>query len=234
MNDDQWLSLGDWWIDELGEDPAYRDEIAPLLLDLLEPRAGARYLDVGCGEGRLMALLRQGGAVVVGCDLNRPLLGLAHLYGPVAKTQLPELGWVRPSSFDGALVGLVLEHIDDEIRFFLGVAHTVRRGGVLALVINHPIWTAPDSSPIEDPSGEMLWRPGRYFDRGYSDEPAGDGTVRFHHRSMADLLNAASQAGWDLERMEERGVSAAQVERYPEYLGQQHIPRLLGVRWKRR
>ena len=103
----------------------------------------------------------------------------------------------------------------------------------MAVVINHPVWTAPMSSPMEDSSGETLWRPGVYFGRGHSDEPAGRKTVRFYHRTMADLLNAASAAGWDLERLEERGISPAQVERYPDYAGQEHIPRLLGTTWRR-
>jgi hypothetical protein len=51
---------------------------------------------------------------------------------------------------------------------------------------------------------------------------------------MADLLNAATDSGWDLQRLEERGISTASVERYPEYAGQEHIPRLLGAKWRRR
>ena len=51
------------------------------------------------------------------------------------------------------------------------------------MVINHPIWTAPGSTPIEEPEGEILWRTGTYFGRGFSDEPAGKGKVRFYHRT---------------------------------------------------
>ncbi len=116
----------------------------------------------------------------------------------MVQTVLPNLGWVRPASFDGAYVGLVLEHVEDEETFFAQVAKAVRPGGVLAMVINHPIWTAPGSTPIEEPEGEILWRTGTYFGRGFSDEPAGKGKVRFYHRTMADLINAASAAGWHL------------------------------------
>jgi hypothetical protein len=101
-------------------------------------------------------------------------------------------------------------------------------------VINHPIWTAPKSSPIEDAAGETLWRPGIYFRRGYSDEPAGKSKVRFYHRTTAQLLNAAAEAGWHLEHLVEKGISAEQVARVPDYAGQEHIPRVLGVRWSKR
>ena len=229
-----WDRIDSWWLEELASDPAYEEEIQPLLLSLLRPEPDSLYLDIGCGDGRLMRPVRAEGSRVVGCDLSQLLLSRAIRYGPVVRCDLPSLKWVKPARFDGAYVGLVLEHLRDERSFFLSTANIVRPGGVLAMVINHPIWTAPKSSPIEDSGGEILWRPGTYFGRGFSREPAGDDKVTFYHRTMADLLNGASAAGWDLQRMEERGLSPQQVERVPEYSGQEHIPRLLGLRWARR
>jgi SAM-dependent methyltransferase len=233
VKSDPWPSLGSWWLEELSSDPAYEEEVYPLLLDLVAPRQGELILDIGCGDGRMMAKLHEVGASVVGCDINRVLLNSARSVGPVVVARLPRLTWARRGLFDKAVVGLVLEHLPDERAFFHEAAGVVTAGGVMAMVINHPVWTAPKSSPMEDSSGETLWRPGGYFGRGYSDETAGKRTVRFYHRAMSDLLNAASEAGWDLERVEERGISEAQVERYPEYAGQEHIPRLLGAKWRR-
>jgi len=229
-----WDLIDSWWLDELAGDPAYEEEVSPLLMTLLEPQPDRLYLDVGCGEGRLMSSVKAEGSRVVGCDLSELLLTQALKNGPVVKCVLPDLRWLRPSSLDGAYVGLVLEHLRDEKAFFRSVAEIVRSGGVLVVVINHPIWTAPKSSPIEDAGGEILWRPGTYFGRGSSKEPAGDNKVTFFHRTMADLLNGASAAGWDLHRMEERGISPEQVRRIPDLEGQEHIPRVLGLRWVRR
>jgi SAM-dependent methyltransferase len=229
-----WDGLGEWWLEQLASDPAYSEEIEPLLLELLQPQAGLTYLDLGCGDGRMMQAVGASGARVIGCDLNSLLLRRARRHGPVAKAVLPGLAWMRAESVDGALVGLVLEHLEGEATFFQEAARVVRPRGALAVVINHPIWTAPESSPIEDAGGEILWRPGQYFGRGHSDEPAGTRKVRFHHRTMADLLNAASVAGWDLRRLEERGISPEQVARFPDYAGQEHIPRVMGLRWTRR
>lgn len=228
-----WHQLGQWWLEELYSDPAYNEEIQPLLLDLLTPQPGGLYLDLGCGQGRLMAALKDAGSRVVGCDINALLLKRARHEGSAVRAALPDLGWIRGSPFDGAFVGLVLEHLPDEREFFTQIARRVRSGGVLALVINHPIWTAPESSPMEDGDGETLWRPGVYFGRGHSDEPAGSDTVRFFHRTLADLFNSAASAGWNLERLEERGVSNAQVARSADLAGQEHIPRILGARWRR-
>lgn len=229
-----WDRIDSWWLEELAGDPAYDEEIEPLLMSLLQPEPDLLYLDVGCGEGRLMRSIKAAGSRVVGCDLSPLLLSRAIHRGPVVRCALPSLKWVKPASFDGAYVGLVLEHLRDEKAFFASAAGAVRAGGVLALVINHPIWTAPKSSPIEDAGGEILWRPGTYFGRGFSREPAGDDKVTFYHRTMADLVNSASIAGWDLQSMEERGLSPEQVKRVPDLDGQEHIPRVLGLRWIRR
>ena len=229
-----WERIDTWWLEELAGDPAYEEEIEPVLMALLQPQPGLLYLDLGCGEGRLMRSVKAVGSRVVGCDLSPLLLSRACRFGPVVRCSLPLLKWIKPSSFDGAYVGLVLEHLRDERSFFASAAAVVRPGGSLALVINHPVWTAPGSSPIEDLGGEVLWRPGRYFGRGFSRESAGSNKVTFYHRTMADLVNSASAAGWDLLRMEERGISPAQIKRVPDYEGQEHIPRLLGLRWTRR
>ncbi|MGH8928877.1 MAG: class I SAM-dependent methyltransferase [Acidimicrobiia bacterium] len=229
-----WDRLDRWWLRELASDPAYGAEIGPWLISLLSPQPHSLYLDLGCGEGRLMHALATKDVRVIGCDLSMLLLRRARQYGPVVRALLPSLAWIKTAGVDGAYIGLVLEHLEDEIEFFRETARVVKPKGVMALVINHPIWTAPESSPIEDAGGEMLWRPGTYFGRGKSVEPAGKQKVTFYHRTMADILNAAADTGWQLERLEERGISAEQIERIPDYAGQEHIPRTLGVRWRRK
>ena len=72
---------------------------------------------------------------------------------------------------------------------------------MLALIMNLSIWTAPGSIPITDTAGEVLRRPVEYFSSGTTDEPAGEGAVTFHHRTISELLNANSDGGWGLQRM---------------------------------
>lgn len=229
-NDRAWDELDSWWVAELSDDPAYAEEVEPLVLSLLEPLPGSTYLDVGCGEGRLMRALAERGVGAVGVDLLQSLLASAP--PPRVRLLLPGLGSLRSESFDGAYISLVIEHLADERTLLAEVARVTRPGGPVALVINHPNFTAPGSAPIQEPD-EILWRPGAYFGRGHSHEPVGGGVVRFYHRTMADLLNSGAAAGLKLDRMMEIGVSDAQVERTPVFDGQRHIPRLLGVRWIR-
>lgn len=219
-----WTNLSEWWQTEVVADPAYEEVVTPLLLDVLQPVADTVYLDLGCGEGRIMAALAATGAIPIGIDATTELARSASRHGPTVVDSLPELNSIRTDSVDGALAVLVLEHLADTAAFFAGAARVVRPGGVLALVLNHPIWTAPGSTPITDEDGEVLWRTGDYFaDRGTSEVRAGDGTLTFHHRTVSELANSAAAAGWALERMIELP--------HHELLDQPGIPRLMACRW---
>lgn len=216
-----WADLGSWWLAEVEEDPAYEGVVTPLLMEVLDPMPGRRYLDVGCGEGRVMRSVEAVGATVEGLDLS---FELAVRAGRAFVGELPTIA-VRDDSYDGVYCVLTFEHVVDHRSFFEQAGRVVKDGGVLALVMNHPVWTAPDATPISDQYGEVLWRPGGYFSAGSTEMPAGDGSVVFHHRSMADLLNAAATAGWSLETMVEQP--------HHEFEDQDGIPRLMAARWRK-
>ena len=224
-----WEDLAEWWIQEVAGDPAYQEEVLPLLLGLLDPQPGLVYLDAGCGDGRVMRAVGETGAKVIGCDVNLDLLHLAQTAGPVVGCRLPGLDWIRPGAFHGCYASLVVEHLADLEFFFMALAASVRTGGPLVLVVNHPLFTAPESGPVVDPTdGEVFWRWGTYLADGLTEEPAGPDRVTFYHRPLASLLNAAAGAGWALQHTVER---AAPGTHDPLLAGQGHIPRLLGLRW---
>jgi len=211
----------EWWLGEVESDPAYEEVVTPLLLDILNAAPGLRYMDVGCGEGRVMRSLSLRGPTVIGFDISQELVGQSESAFVADLVSIP----VRDDSMDGAYCVLALEHVEDHSRFFDEAARAVRPDGALAIVVNHPVWTAPDSTPISDFDGEVLWRPGRYFTGGSSQLSAGDHAVTFYHRTFADLLNAAANSGWILERLIEQP--------HHEYEDQAGIPRLLAARWRR-
>lgn len=225
----EWDDLADWWIDELA-DPAYADDVQPLVDRLIAGTTGPA-LDIGCGDGRLASVLPP---PVIGCDLSQQLLTRARGRGvDVVQCHLPDLDWLRTDSAGVAVACLVLEHIPDAIGFFESVARVVRAGGALVVVANHPAFTSGGAGPVVDQSdGEVLWRWGSYLVDSIAAEPAGEGSVVFHHRSLAALVNAAADAGWSLDHMIEAGASAASIARVPALQGQEHMPRLVGLRWK--
>ncbi len=215
-----WSDLGGWWLEEIAGDPAYETVVTPLLLEILAPESSDVYLDLGCGEGRVMRAVIESGSRVIGLDLNHHL---ARLTTPSLVGRLPTIP-IADSMVDGAYAVLVLEHLADIDELFAETARVVRSGGVMAVVMNHPMWTAPGSMPVTDGEGEPLWRPGAYMDPGSSAVDAADSQVVFHHRSLADLLTLAAGAGWALEHMIER--THQDTVEVPE------VPRLLGCRWR--
>ncbi len=226
--------LAAWWVGEVAGDPAYAEVVVPLALEVLDPRPGARYLDLGCGEGQVMRAVASAGGRVYGCDASPSLAARAASVGPVVVGRLPDLGWAADGSFDGAYAVLVLEHVAEFRETLEAAARVVRPGGVLAVVVNHPAYTAPGSAPVLDPTdGEILWRWGTYLDEGFSDVPAGEGSVRFHHRPMGRLLSAAAASRWCLELIVEEGVADPQAARDALLEAQRHVPRLLAARWVR-
>jgi len=226
--------LAAWWVAEVEGDPAYADQVMPLATNLIDPRDGERWLDLGCGEGQMMRALSGAGVSVMGCDLSPELAGRAAADGPAVIARLPDLDWVKEGTLDGAFAVLVLEHLPEVTSIFEACARVVRPGGGLVVVMNHPAMTAPGSAPVLDPDdGEILWRWGDYFGTGSTTEPAGSGEVVFHHRSLATVLNAAAGFGWTLDRMIEQGVGDGQAEQDPLLGLQRSIPRLLGCRWLR-
>ncbi|MPZ54664.1 MAG: methyltransferase domain-containing protein [Acidimicrobiia bacterium] len=228
-----WVALAGWWRQELAGDPAYTTEITPLVLDLLGDQRARTVLDVGCGEGRVMGKLRQNGVTPIGLELAESLAMLAVAHGPTVVARLPGIPLAN-DSVDAAFSALVLEHLADHEGYFSETARVVAPGGALVVVINHPIWTAPGSTPIRERDGEVTWRPGEYFSKGWSDETAGEGKVRFYHRPMETLLGSAADAGWSLQRLVEKGATAEQIGEEPGLRGQEHFPRLLAVRWEKR
>ncbi len=224
---DEWDALAGVWAIEIERDPVFMTDVLPLVANLVG--STGRWLDLGCGEGRVRRRLEVDS---IGCDISIELLERARRSGPVVRCRLPSLGWLRADAVDGAYAVLVLEHLSDAGRFFAETARVVRPGGSLVVVANHPAFTAEGSGPIVDLSdGEVLWRWGPYFEAGEVTAPLGASEVTMHHRSLGVLLTTAAEAGWSLSIMREMPLSPAAVCAVPGYFGQESLPRLVGLRW---
>lgn len=226
-----WDDISGWWVREVAEDPVYQDDVGPMLDRLLSGTVGP-VVELGCGEGQWLRRLDPH-TRAFGTDASQSLLTRALKTAPVVRGVLPDLGWLRNGAVRTAISLFVLELIGDHDRFFAEAARIVVPGGSLILIFNHPVFTAPDSGPFMDPDLDVFWRWGSYLESGSSDVPAGSSNIVMYHRSTAELLTSAADAGWSLEEMIEAPLGAAAIERERSYAGQEGIPRFFGVKWRR-
>ena len=98
--------------------------------------AGARVLDVGCGEGVFAAELARSGASVVGIDVAEEPLRRARALHPGLELALVdgEGRWpLEDSSFDVVWAGEVIEHVADTAAWLSEIRRVLRSGGTLLL-----------------------------------------------------------------------------------------------------
>ncbi|MEE4542306.1 class I SAM-dependent methyltransferase [Streptomyces sp. V4-01] len=122
--------------------PAYRAAVAELGLG-----DGDRALDVGCGTGRALPLLRDAvgpSGTVVGVDLTPEMLDEAVALGRNAAGSLVEAYGdrlpLREEVFDAVLAAGLVHHLPDPAAGLRELARVTRPGGRLAVF--HPVGRA--------------------------------------------------------------------------------------------
>jgi len=152
------------WYDKWVADPAL-DFVAQSLLQLIGRPTGERILDMGCGQGRIARELADAANAVVGVDLSRELLSIAHaertdsieyIHGDVCTT-----AWWDGVPFDGAISSMALMDIDDLHGALATAAATVRQAGWFAWSIIHPAFAGTGDIRASWPTR------GSYFDEGW-------------------------------------------------------------------
>lgn len=143
----------------LGFEDAFRgsrDEIRARLAEYVPRFAGrSAVLDIGCGRGEFLDLLRTAGVGARGVDVNQAMVETARSRGLDA-VEGDALSFVRglpDASLDGVFSAQVVEHLDPAYLMALleALFHKLQPGGVIALeTINPACWVAFFESYIRD------------------------------------------------------------------------------------
>jgi 2-polyprenyl-3-methyl-5-hydroxy-6-metoxy-1,4-benzoquinol methylase len=140
---------------------------------------GDRVLDLGCGDGRFSAVLRDQGAVPVGADVAQEAVRRARAAHPWLEAHHVAEGTPLPfadQGFDAVWAGEVLEHVVDTVALVAEVRRVLRFGGVL-------IATTPYHGRV---ATAVLALRGRAFEQHF--DPRADHLRFFTPRSLTGLL----------------------------------------------
>jgi trans-aconitate 2-methyltransferase len=99
-------------------------------LEWLEPKAGERILDVGCGTGQLTARIAESGAEVVGLDRALEMLEEARRNFPNIRFEHGDAAsFTFAEPFDAVFSNAVLHWVRDADAVAACVAHVLKPGG---------------------------------------------------------------------------------------------------------
>jgi SAM-dependent methyltransferase len=165
--------------------PRHRLRESLLLKLLLSGRPGPDLLNVGAGQGTFTQALEARGFRITSVEPSERAVELLRLRtrGPVVTASVEALPF-EDGSFDGAVLGEVLEHVEDDLAGLRETARVVRAGGVVAISVPaNPAWFGP------------------------SDEWAG------HHRryTRAALLDLCAGSGLTVERLRPWGFPVSSL-----------------------
>ncbi|MDW8065324.1 MAG: class I SAM-dependent methyltransferase [Anaerolineae bacterium] len=100
-----------------------------------------RVLDVGCGQGEFLELLRERGISGIGIDIDAEMIRICRSKGlNVAQADLFEYLAGHESDFDGVFCSNVIEHMgaDKVLRFFQLVYQALRPNGIFLVATPNP------------------------------------------------------------------------------------------------
>jgi len=229
------------WYDSLleGTDDSFQSKvIMPNLLRVLDLKPGMAVLDIACGQGYFSRAFAQNGAFVTACDISRELIEVAKKRSlektsngskpgaPIVYQVAPadKLAFATNESFDAAIVILALQNIENLAGALSEASRTLKKGGRLIFVVNHPAFRIPQRSSWEwsDKDAKQYRRIDAYLSDARIDIDMTPGekdarkkkmTVSFH-RPLQSYFKALNKAGLAVTRLEE-WISHKQSQKGP-------------------
>ena len=174
------------------------------IFDFINPSDEMRILDLPCGRGFYLNMLRQVcDCQLVGADLDWQVVKIARqVLANLAGIQLQRSSIYampyRRDCFDAVILSEVLEHIHDDVRGLKEAFRVLKPGGVLAVTVpnaNYPLLWDPINKVLE-----------RLFNRHIERGPlAGLWANHVRLYSASQLRRAVETAGFNIE--EERSMT---------------------------
>jgi SAM-dependent methyltransferase len=137
------LDQDHWWF------LARRRILKRLIQRVVNPPKKAKILEVGCGTGHNLAMLKGFGSVEAS-ELDRCARAVANkrLPGKVKSAKLPDLSMFKRNGYDLIALLDVLEHVPDDLASLRAIHMRLKPGGALLLTVpaNPWMWSAHDAA----------------------------------------------------------------------------------------
>jgi SAM-dependent methyltransferase len=209
------------WYDDSGMARAYEEHASespynthydrPAALELLGDVRGQRVLDAACGPGLYAAELVARGAELAAFDLSECMLDLARQrVGDAVSLSVASLGDRLPyedETFDRVLCALAIHYADDRGAAFAEFYRVLRSGGAAVVSTHHP-------------TANWLRDGGSYFDVTIATDTfeldGRHGQIQFWREPLGSLCDAATSAGFLIERVVEPRPTDIVRARWPD------------------
>ncbi len=185
-------------------------------LEVVGEVSGLTVLDAGCGEGYLSHMLAQRGAIVTGIDIAPNMIDLARVKDSDGKItyQIADLCQPLPDyqqHFDLVASFFVLNDVYDYRGFLTTLAKALKIGGRAVFFLNNPY-----SLVVRGHLTEYFADSGKAFPyRGMAEAGV---KVHFYHHTLQEYLDAATIAGFALERLVDVPTPEGTFKRRPDTL----------------
>ena len=185
----------------------------PAILGLAGDVAGRRILDVGCGAGPILEVLRERGASVTGVEPSAKMLELARQrLGEGAALHQAGLGGdplpFPDCAFDDAIACLVLHYLEDWKAPLTELRRVLVPGGRLIVAVNHPF-----AYRLQHPEADYFAITKWSEEHTFSGQSA---TLTYWHRPLHAMTSAFTEAGFRVAVVSEPPPAPSARERFPE------------------
>lgn len=135
------LDQDHWWF------VARRRILKTLIERVVRPPQNARILEVGCGTGHNLQMLKSFGELEAS-ELDRCARTVAQkrLPGEIKEARLPDLAMFERNGYDLVALLDVLEHVPDDVGSLRAIHRRLKPGGALLMTVpaNPWMWSAHD------------------------------------------------------------------------------------------
>lgn len=122
------------WLGYLGYLTPLRRAAADAMVMYLPWRHGGRLLDIGCGDGRQLALMRELGWQVEGVDFDPQAVAAARARGLNVRQGSLEAQRYEDESFDAVILSHVIEHVHEPLPLLQEIGRVLKPNGHLAVL----------------------------------------------------------------------------------------------------